>query len=298
MTDRLLLITGATGQQGGATIRALRAAGQPWRLRALVRNPDAPAARALAGQGVEVVRGDLDDEASVRRAVAGAYGVYSVQTPMGHGVEGEERQGKRLATLAAEAKVAHFVYSSAGGAERNSGVPHFESKWRIEAHMRALGLPATVLRPVAFMDNFAPLAFRTVMLSMMRLYVPATRSLQLVATRDVGVFAARAFNDPARHLGQAIELAGDEVTRAQMVGALRRAGLRPAVALPLPAFLRGRVPEDYRAMFAWFAGPSFQADIPALRATHPGLQTLEDWAAVAAVPHPRASGAALRPAAQ
>lgn len=278
MTDRLILITGATGKQGGATIRALLASQRPWRLRALVRKPEADAARALAARGVEVVPGDLSDEASLRRAVEGVYGVYSVQTPAGHGPQGEELQGKLLASIAAEAGVQHFVYSSVGGAERHTGVPHFESKRRIEKHIESLGLPATILRPAVFMDNFEVLSFRIVMLSMMKTYLPKDRSLQFIATTDIGEFAARAFNDPEHYIGQAIELAGDKVNRAQITKILRHKGLRPSIALHLPQLLLRKLPQDFTRMFSWFRREDFKASIPALRASYPGLLTFEQWA--------------------
>ncbi len=277
-SDRLLLITGATGQQGGAVVRALLASGQRWRLRALMRNPASDAARSLGWRGVEVVKGDLDDEAAVRRAVDGAHGVFSVQTPMGHGTEAEERQGKLLATAAADAKVAHFVFSSVGGADRQSGVPHFESKWRIEQHIAALGLPATIIRPVAFMDNFRTAASRTFMLSMLRSTAPKHRHLQLVAVRDIGRLAAQAFATPERSIGRAMELAGDSVTVPQAVRILRRAGMRPALALPLPERVRNRLPRDLTLMFDWFARTGYQADIPALRRELPDLHTFAQWA--------------------
>ena len=276
MTRRTLLITGATGSQGGATLRELLHRKGDWDLRALVRNPGADKAQALARQGVTLVKGDLDDESSLRTALRGVYGVHSVQTPMGQGHKGEERQGKRLATLAAEAGVGHFVYSSVAGVERTSGVPHFESKWRIESHIRNLGLPATMLRPVVFMDNFGTMMFRTLMLSMFRRDVDRRRPIQLVATADVGWFAAEAFDHPQDWIGREIEIAGDEMTWPEMVRTLRRSGHRPALPLPLPGPLVARMPEDFTLMTAWIGREGFRADIPTLRAMHPGLNRLDN----------------------
>jgi uncharacterized protein YbjT (DUF2867 family) len=150
--DGIVLVTKATGRQGGSVAHQMLAQG--WKLRALSRDPAGAAAKAVADQGVEVVRGDLEDPASLEAAIRGVYGVYSVQDFWAVGVKREVRQGKNLADAARKAGVAHFVYSSAGGAERNSGVDHFESKWEVEKHIRKLGLPATVLRPVAFMENY------------------------------------------------------------------------------------------------------------------------------------------------
>lgn len=278
MTDPILLITGATGNQGGATIDELLQRPKRWHIRALVRDPAKPAAKALAARGVRLVQGDLNDAGSLRTALNGAHGVLSVQTPMGQGPEGEARQGMQLATLAAEAGVRHFVQCSAAGVDRDSGVPHFESKRAIEAHIATLGLPATVLRPAAFMENFASFAFRTTMLSMMKTYLADSQAMQLASASDVGWFAAEAFERPDAYIGRAIEIAGDSVTRAAAVRTLRATGHRPVVLFTIPGSLRERLPEDFRLMFEWIAREGFAADISALRRDHLGLLTLSAWA--------------------
>jgi uncharacterized protein YbjT (DUF2867 family) len=273
--SKTILVTGATGQQGGATVDALLASPSGWNVIALSRKPEAPAARALVALGVQVLRGDMTDRASLREAMKGVHGVYSVQANAG--VDGEIRQGKLVADVAAECGVTHFVYSSVGGAERSSGVPHFESKWQIEEHIRNLGLATTILRPVTFMDNLAKGPMRAGMLSMMKTFVPDIRPLQLIAVRDTGGFAALAFDRPQEFVGQAIELAGDALTRQQIIMALKSAGLSPAISVRLPTVLTRRMPEDLRLMFNWFAEHGYQADIPKLRARRPELLTFAAW---------------------
>src|SRR5450432_1354226 len=161
-SDRTILITGVTGHQGGAVAKALQGAG--FRLRGLTRKPDGERATALARHGVdiELVQGDLDDEATLRRALAGAWGVFGVQNAGEAGVEREEAQGKRLATLAREAGVEHYVYTSVGSANKGTGIPHFDNKWRIEETVRGLRFPShVILRPVFFMENLlAPFSLR------------------------------------------------------------------------------------------------------------------------------------------
>jgi len=151
-TDRTVLITGATGRQDGAVIRHMLAHG--WNLLALTRNSSSYAARDLARRGVGVLQGDLEDPTSLEGATQGAYGIYSVQDFWQVGARREVQQGKNLAEAAKKAGVEHFVYSSVGGAERNSGIDHWESKWEIEKHIRKLGLSATILRPAGFMENY------------------------------------------------------------------------------------------------------------------------------------------------
>jgi uncharacterized protein YbjT (DUF2867 family) len=135
-SDRTILITGVTGNQGGAVAQALEGTG--FHLRGLTRMPDSERAKALARQGIDIVKGDLDNEATLRRALAGAWDVFGVQNAGEAGAEREEVQGKRLAKLAREAGVKHFVYTSVGSAHKQTGVPHFDSKWRIEETVRDL----------------------------------------------------------------------------------------------------------------------------------------------------------------
>jgi uncharacterized protein YbjT (DUF2867 family) len=274
--EKIILVSGATGQQGGATARHLLAAG--WRVRALTRDPGSPAAQALAARGAELVRGDLDDRASLDRAVRGAYGVFSVQNFWlpGVGFDGEVRQGEALADAAAAAGVQHFVYSSVGGADRHSGLAHFESKWLVEQHVRALGMPATVLRPVYFMENLrrpwnAP---KDGVLALG--YKPET-PVQMIAVDDIGALAALAFARPEQLVGTATEIAGDSLTMPQVAETWSRVTGQPVRFVEAPIEeIRSRNPENAR-MLEWMNRGGYQADIPALRRLYPGLHTFEAW---------------------
>src|SRR6266536_1274431 len=144
-----VLVLGATGNQGGAVARELLHRG--WPVRALTRDPRSAKSQALAAAGAQLVAGDLEDPQSLDAALSGAYGIYSVQTFMGpDGIAGEERQGRAIAEAAARVKVEHFVYGSVGGAERNTSIPHFESKHRI-GHPHPL--PRTGTRPAAAVQH-------------------------------------------------------------------------------------------------------------------------------------------------
>jgi uncharacterized protein YbjT (DUF2867 family) len=279
-----VLVIGATGQQGGAAARALLERG--WAVRALVRDENKPAARLLREAGAGVVAGDLDDPGSVQAAMGSVCGVFLALTMMTgprvtlEGVAAEERRGKAVASLASEAGVGHLVYSSIGGAEQHTGIPHLESKTRIEEHIRALGLPATILRPASFMDNFA--SFNRPVLDGRQLVVslalrPQT-GLPMVATRDIGVFAAIAFEHPGRYLGRHVPLAGDCLTGPQIADVFAKVcGLQAKFRqLPIEQ-LRAFDPEVAR-MFEWMdKRQNGEPDLAALRAGHPGLLTLQDW---------------------
>ncbi|WP_214412683.1 NmrA/HSCARG family protein [Sphaerisporangium fuscum] len=276
-TEKIVLVTGATGQQGGATARRLLADG--WRVRALVRDPSTPAARALAEAGAELVKGDMGDRASLDAAAEGAYGVFSVQPAQDapHFAEGEVRLGVNVADAAHAAGVRHLVYASVGGAERRSGISHWESKWEIEQHIARLGLPATILRPVMFMENHASPQFGvlgpTPLINMMQ---PGT-TVQLIAVTDIGAFAGLAFADPGRYVGEALEIAGDELTVERLVDAISQAADRPLPRGPISEELLSEQGVDLGNVRRARSFGGWQADIPALRELHPGLMDFATW---------------------
>lgn len=275
MSDKVILVTGATGQQGGAVARHLLRDG--WSVRALVRDPESAAAQALAAQGAALVQGDLNDPATLESATRDAYGVFSVQNFWlpDVGYEGEVRQGVAVADAAAAAGVRHFVYSSVGAADRGMGQQHFASKWAIEQYIQQLDLPATIVRPVAFMENYnwsRPQISNGVFTSW---GIRPDKTLQTVAVEDIGGFVALVFANPAEFIGQTVELAGDELTEADMAATLARVIGRP-VAVEMPAIPEGFAPsEEQQAMFAFFNGEAYTADIPALRRRYPGLRSFE-----------------------
>jgi uncharacterized protein YbjT (DUF2867 family) len=277
--DKIVLVAGATGRQGGAVIRHM--SGKGWKLRALTRQPDGHAARSLRQCGVEVVMGDLEDPASLQRAVRGAYGVYSVQDFWSVGVNREVKQGKNLADAARAAGVEHFVFSSVGGAERKSGVDHFESKWVVEQYIRNLGLPATVLRPVGLMENYYIDQVEVGILKGKLVdAVRRDKPYQTIAADDIGAFVALAFERPGEFIGMELEIAGSELTSLQAAEVFSRVlGKRvkfQGIPLVLTRLFLGR---EYYQMFRWFNDTGFQADIDGLRKRYPEiyLHTLEQW---------------------
>lgn len=278
-SDKTVLITGATGRQGGAVIRYMLPIG--WRLRALVFKADNATVEKLTEQGLDVVRGDLEDLASLERAVRGVYGVYSVQDFWSVGTKREVRQGKNIADAAKRAGVEHFVYSSAGGAERNSGIDHFESKWEIENYIRKLGLPATMIRPVAFMENYYIDQVEIgILKGKLSDPIRADKPYQTIAAGDIGAFAALAFERPKEFIGEAVEIAGSELTNPEAAQVFSRVLGKPVKfqKLPMP-MVRLFLGKEFYQMFRWFNQSGFKANIPELRRKYPEIhfQTLEEW---------------------
>lgn len=275
--DRLILVTGATGNQGGATARELL--GRGFRVRALTRNPAQSAAQALRGAGAEVVQGDLDDRTSVERALDGAYGVFSVQNFWETGYQKEIDQGIALADAAKAAGVEHFVYSSVGSAHRNTGLSHFESKWKIEEHVRGSGLSYTILRPVWFMSNWeGPYLQPGILAGTLALPLESDTNFQQIAVADVGAFAAEALQEPDAWLGRSVDLASDEGTVASVVETFSRVIGRPVAYQQVPwDDYRQAAGDEYHDMFRWFQDVGYNADIPALRTEGVPLTSFEEY---------------------
>jgi uncharacterized protein YbjT (DUF2867 family) len=219
---RPIAVVGATGLQGGATVRALLGANAP--VRALARRSDSDAARALTELGADLVAADLDDPEGLRAAFTGVDGVFAMTTP-GYElrIDLEVTHGHAIADAAAAASVPHVVYSSVGGAERHTGIPHFDSKRDIEEYLVAQGLSTTFVRPVFFMDNFAQFATPTMEdgTLVVRLPLPPRIPLQMITAEDVGAVAAAAALESDRVAGGSIEIAGDELTGEQIAEAAR-----------------------------------------------------------------------------
>lgn len=273
---KTILVTGATGRQGGAVARRLLDGG--WNVRALTRDPQKPAARELAQLGAHLFKGDLNDRDSLEEALEAVYGVFSVQSWWEVGVEGEIREGKTLADAAKAAAVKHFIYSSVGGADCGTGIPFFESKWEIEQYVRSRDLPATILRPVFFMENFAGADFRQSILNgTLAMPMRPAKPLQMIAVEDIGAFAAMAFEVPDRFMGQAMELAGDEKTMPQVTELFAKAIGRPVRYVEVPLVDVEKARPEYASMFKWFNEVGYKTNIPALRDMYPDLTNFQTW---------------------
>lgn len=274
--DRVFAVIGATGQQGGATARALLRAGAG--VRAVVRDRHAATAEKLAAAGAQLVPADIEDAESLRAAFTGVDGVFAMTTFAGPtGVEGEVEHGRLIAEAAHAADVSHLVYSSVGGAERHTGIPHFESKRRVEEYLVSRGLAVTFVRPTFFMDNFAgsgPTEENGVLV--LRSPLAPGVPLQMVAVADVGTVAAAALLDPTRVQGGSIEIAGDEMTGEQIAAAYGEHAGQTARFEPLPTTILRDA--DLRAMFAWFAHlPAYRADFAATRDLAPAVRDFPAW---------------------
>lgn len=286
--DKTILVTGATGAQGGALVPRLLERG--FRVRALTRNPAKPAGQALAAQGVEVVAGDLDDEASLQRACAGVYGVFSVQNfwEKGVGYQREIEQGCKLARAAKAANVQHFVQTSVANCDNAASVLHFQSKYEIEKFIIQLGLPYTFLREVFFMENFTqPVTLSGAkkasdphwILPLITGLLDDDTRFHMIAVDDIAWFAADVFAHPEEFVGQHLDVASDVLTAAEMKAVYRKVTGRrvpPSSKMLTRLLLRLLNPESAR-QFVWNNAVGWHFDIAPLRQRHPGLTSFETF---------------------
>jgi len=267
-----VLVTGATGKQGGHLVRELLSRGHS--VRALTRKPESPAAAALVERGVKIVPGDFEDQGSLERAARGVDTVFAMSTPFEGGEKTETSEGINVVRAASAVGVTHLVYSSVAGADRASGIPHFDSKFEVEKEIQQSGIPFTIVAPVFFMENFlAEWMAAGIAQGSISMALPATRRLQQIAVADIAQFTALVIERRESFLGKRIDIASDELTGATAAAAISEASGRHIeyTALPIDAVRQRN--EDQARMFEWFDRVGYDADVVGLRVLYPEV----DW---------------------
>ena len=282
MSQRLsILVTGATGNQGGAVARMLLGRGHV--VRGLTRKPESPAATKLKALGAEIFAGDMEDRGSLAKAAWGMDAVFCVSTPFASGGPATEvRQGINVGDAAQYCRIQHLVYSSVPKADTHTGIPQFESKAQIERHIQSLGIPWTIIGPTMFMENFLGPYFKPELLEG-RFAIPLSSSckLQLICLEDIAAFATLVLEHRERFQGQRIDIAADERTPPEIADILAH-GLGRQVRYHHTSIHVVRAwSQDIALMFEWFDRTGTGIDIAALRRVCPevGWHDLGQWAA-------------------
>lgn len=271
-----VVVMGATGGQGGAVLTALRDAGHP--VRAVVRDPDSRGARRLAEQDVELATADLTDTAALTAALRGATAAFAVTTPFEAGPDQEVAQGEAVIAAAGSARLPHLVFASVASADQHTGVPHFDSKARIEDRLRSADIEHTIVAPTYFFDNVA--GDPAIAHGRLPLALPTDRPLQQIDRTDLGRFVAQVVADPRRYRGERLEIAGDAPTPAQMAEAISAAaGYTVTHQQTSVAEVEARSP-DLAAMFRFLTERGYDVDVDALHRAHPEIAwtPFADWA--------------------
>jgi uncharacterized protein YbjT (DUF2867 family) len=285
-----VLVTGATGKQGNPVARVLLEKGH--RVRALTRKPDSAAAQELKRLGAELATGNFDDRATLERAARGVDAVFAMATPYEAGTDVEIRQGITLADAVKAAGVKHLVYSSVGSADRKTGIPHFDSKYKIEEHIKGLGVPYSIIGPVFFMDNLiSPWWLPGLQQGKFVIALPRSRKLQQIAVTDIGEFAVLVLEHRQQFLGKRLDIASDDVSPAEVAEILSRVTGHKIESVEQPIEEVRGVSEDWAKMFEWFNRVGYSADIARLRRDYPqvGWHTFEQWAKAQDWSAPKAS---------
>ena len=286
----IILVFGATGQQGGSVVRALL--DTRWRVRAIVRNPSSPEAIALRAAGVDLVPGNLADSTAIRTAMRDVHGVFSV-LPANLAVEDEVRFGSAIADLASECGVAHLIYSSgASVGEKPTGVARFDAKLRIEAHIRTLPLIATIIRPMIFMEMLLRPGYGLDE-GRFAFLVRPDQAMQLVAVDDIGKCVAAIFADRDRFSGGTLKIASDTVTGRDLAAAFSDIIGHPISYSLLSEEARAASPDIAQMVTSLENGPlSRHADLNLMREINPEILSFRSWLAMR---KPGTLGRVLRP---
>ncbi len=286
-SKKTILVFGATGAQGGSVARNLLSRGQ-YAVRAFTRKSDSPAAQSLAAAGAEIVEGNLDDKASIRKALDGVYGVFGVTNFWEH-FDKEAEQGRNMIRAIAGSDVEHLVYSSLPPiAKATNGLlrsPHFDIKAEHEELIKTLGIPATFVHVPFYYENFLyffpprPAGDGTYAFG----FPQGERPLAAISVQDVGRIVAPIFEQPEAWIGKVVKLAGDELPAADYAAAMSRAtGAEVRYThVPRETFAALGFPgaEDLADMFEYYRLhiPSRAKDIESCRALAPELQSFESW---------------------
>jgi uncharacterized protein YbjT (DUF2867 family) len=271
-----VVVTGSTGKQGGAVARGLLERGH--KVRAVTRDPDSNQAKSLLNAGATLVAASLEDTAAIKKALEGATSFFAMTMPSG-GTDAETRQGIVIADAAKAAGV-HLVFTSVGSANRQTGVPHFDSKYEIEKHIAKVGVRATILAPVSLMENVY-FVKEHLARGIYASALPPTRALAQVAVADIGAVAVRVLENADRFTGKRFDFASDKLTGNDALAILSRVTGRAFSYYQVPLdIIRQRMGEDAVKMYEWFDRVGFAVDRAALRREFPDVafHDFESWA--------------------
>lgn len=275
---RTIAVVGATGQQGGSVARAILEKGHI--VRALTRSTDSPAAQQIQSLGAKLVQTDLTDRNLLIQAFNKVDAVFGVTTPFETGVELETVQGINIVEAAREANVGHFIFSSVGKADADTGIPHFDSKYKVEQYLLTAGVPHTIIGPVFFMENwFSPWFLPPIKEGNVALAMPGDRKLAQVSVDDIGRFVALIFQKPEEFIGKRLDIASDDVTGKEVAEKIGNQIGRKLGYFRIPIEAIREQSEDFALMFEWFDRVGYNVDVNALKRDYPevGWTSFDQW---------------------
>lgn len=273
-----ILVTGATGKQGGATARELLKIG--FQVRALVRDQYSKEAKALAQSGAQLIEGDWSNLDSFEAALNEVEAVYMVLPPVWDMNEEEDNKeadlGIAFINLLQAKKIKFVIYSSVFMSDRHQPFrPRF--KHTIEDYLWKSGLKATVLRPATFMENFL-MPSSGIAEGKLYNFMPKGKKVPYISTEDIGIFARIIFQNPDSYAGKTIELLGDKIDEIEILNALQSSlGVNLELVQLSIEDLTAQNPL-FGKLIEMFAYEPFPAvDIDALKIVNPQLRSFSSW---------------------
>jgi uncharacterized protein YbjT (DUF2867 family) len=278
-SKRKILVIGATGQQGGALARLLLQ--KKHEVYALTRNTESesPKAQNLRNLGAKIIKGDLDNPDSLKQATNDVDSVFLMGTFAEDGTEGETRRGKMMTDIAKEQNVAHLVYSSVVNADKNTGIPHFESKYKVEQHIKNCGIPYTIIGPTFFMENLLSYSRAGLQQGQLALPLSPSRILQQSTLKNIAEFSALVLERRNSFLGKRIDIASDELTGEQAANVLSDELGHKIGYVQVPLEQIRQASEDLGLMYEWFERVGTGINVANLHQQYPEVNwsTFKDW---------------------
>ena len=275
---KTIFVTGATGNQGGAVAASLIKNG--FTIKVLTRNVDSVKAQNLQKLNVELIKGDLNDLNTYRNHLKDVDGIFSVQT-FENGIDKEIKQGIDLSNLAKEYGVNHFLYSSVAGADLNTGIPHFESKYKIENYIKQLGLPYTIIRPNSLFENFLiPQVRNRILKGKLSSPINRIKTQQFISAVDIGEISADIFLNKDRYLGKTITIGSEEMDMQQVAATFSEVLGKEISYQKFPMLIvRFVMGKDFYNMFKWINENDavFIKDLELFKKENPNLLSLKQW---------------------
>lgn len=275
--DQIVFVTGATGKQGGAVVRALLKQG--YHIHALSRDASTPGALALEELGIEILQADLTDLDSLKSVMPGSDIVYAMTTPFG-GIEAEVQQGLNLISAAQETGIKHFVMSSVASADQQTGIPHFDSKYQVEQALAESGLPYTIVAPVAFMENmFLPMTLPNLKEGKIGMFYDAETPQQMIAVADIGEMVAAVIARGEEEYGKRYDIASDNPTGNKMAEILSSITGHSFEYVQSNPSEMAYMPPDFAKMNEWMRNVGYSVDILALHEAFSEVpwHTFDSW---------------------
>ena len=277
-SSKIIFVTGATGNQGTAVVKSLIEHG--FKVIGLTRNTESAMAQSLKALGASMVKGDLNNPDSYKDHLKGAYGVFGLTTYI-HGIDKELNQGLKLADVAKQYGIKHFLHSSVCGCDLNTGIPHWEVKHKIEEHIKSIGLPYTIVRPVSFYQNFLiPQVSSRIKKGKLVTPTTPTRTMQFFCTDDMGQISVKIFEHPERYLGKTITVGTEQMDMNAVAETFSKALGRPISYQKLPGFItRLAMGKSLHKMFNWCNNNDclFIKDLESVKTEFPEMTRMDQW---------------------